>query len=170
MTENPPSPQTPLSFALREHVVPSDRGKLFDLLNSGNFFYPHEMAYGMGLFDEHLLKGENSSYQFMLYEEARQMVACGCYGALPLTDRRYHLHWLIVAPNHHNKGVGRRLEAAMIARIRLQGGVKVYAETSNRPYHARARKFYELCGYKPGAVIIDYYAAGQDKMLYVKDV
>jgi ribosomal protein S18 acetylase RimI-like enzyme len=155
---------------LREDVMPGDRGKLFDLLNIGGFFYPHEMAYGMGLFDEHLFKGENSSYQFMLYEQEHMILACGCYGLLPLTNKRYHLHWIAVADGYHKHGIGSRLEAAIVGRIRMQGGVKVYAEVSNRAYHARARKFYELCGYRIGVTIPDYYGTGDDKLLYVKDV
>jgi ribosomal protein S18 acetylase RimI-like enzyme len=157
-------------FKLREHVEPTDRSKIFTLLSAGGFFYPHEMAYGMGLFDEHLLKGDNSSYQFMLYEKDDHILACGCFGVLPLTDRRYHLHWFAVAAGHHGQGIGHRLETAIVARIRAQGGVKIYAEVSNRDYHTRARKFYEHCGYRPGTVIADYYGNGDDKMLYVKDV
>src|SRR5689334_2586942 len=121
---------TPL-FKLREHVQPTDRSKIFELLSAGGFFYPHEMAYGMDLFDEHLLKGENSSYQFMLHEQGEKILAAGCFGVLPLTDRRYHLHWLAVAHNHHGAGVGSKLEAAIVARIRIQGGIKIYAEISN---------------------------------------
>lgn len=159
-----------IEFQLREHVEPSDRTKIFELLSAGGYFYPHEMAYGMGLFDEHLLKGENSSYQFMLYEKEHRILACGCFGVLPLTDRRYHLHWLAVASGHHGQGIGHRLEAAIVGRIRMQGGVKIYAEISNRPYHAPARTFYEHCGYQRGTLIPDYYGSGDDKMLYVKDV
>jgi len=159
-----------LSFSLREHVVPADRAGIFTLLNAGGFFYPHEMAYGMGLFDEHLLKGDNSSYQFMLYEKEKQILACGCFGVLPLTDRRYHLHWIAVAVGNIGQGIGKKLETAIITRIRMQGGVKVYAEISNRGYHERARKFYEHCGYKPETVIPNYYGAGDDKLLYVKDL
>jgi ribosomal protein S18 acetylase RimI-like enzyme len=163
-------PVTTLSFTLREHVTPYDRNKIFNLLNRGGFFYPHEMAYGMGLFDEHLLRGENSSYQFMLYEAEDRILACGCFGLLPLTDRRYHVHWLAVAADHHGQGIGGKLEAAIVARIRTQGGARIYAEISNRPYHARARAFYERCGYRPQIVIPGYYGLGDDKLLYVKDI
>ena len=159
-----------LSFTLREHVEPTDRRSIFELLSTGGFFYPHEMAYGMGLFDEHLIKGESSSYHFMLYEKDKKIVACGCFGVLPLTDRRYHLHWIAVAADQHGQGIGHRLETAIVTRIRMQGGIKVYAEISNRDYHEPARKFYEHCGYRPGTVISDYYALGDDKLLYVKDV
>jgi len=160
------------SFSLREHVLPSDRSKIFELLSTGGYFYPREMAYGMALFDEHLVKGESSSFQFMLYEQGQGtgLLACGCFGALPLTDRRFHLHWLAVAGTMHKKGIGRRLEAALVARIRLQGGVKIYAEVSNRAYHDRARTFYEHCGYHTASTIRDYYGNGDDKILYVKDV
>ena len=169
MTIPEPAPE-PASFRLREHVTPHDRSKLFTLINDGGFFYPHEMAYGMNLFDEHLLRGDNSSYQFMLYEEGDRILACGCFGLLPLTNQRYHLHWFAVASAYHGQGIGQKLEAAITVRIRLMGGIKIYADTSNRGFHVRARKFYENCGYRQCSVIPDYYGDGDDKILYTKDL
>jgi len=58
MTGAPTSPVSP--FSVRTHVTAEDRGLIFDLLSSGGFFYPHEMAHGMSLYDEHLFRGENS--------------------------------------------------------------------------------------------------------------
>jgi ribosomal protein S18 acetylase RimI-like enzyme len=155
---------------LREQVAPSDRTKLFKLIQDCGAFYPHEMAYGMGLFDEHLLRGENSSHQFMLYEQDGSLIAYGCFGPLPLTDRRYHLYWLVVGSGASSKGIGKALESAIAKRVRTQGGVRLYAETSNRATHEGARQFYEHCGYRLDTVTPDYYGDGHDKVVYVKDL
>jgi ribosomal protein S18 acetylase RimI-like enzyme len=128
------------------------------------------MAYGMDLFDEHLLKGETSNYKFMLHEKDGELLAYGCYGLIKLSNRRYHLHWLAVDRNHQKHGLGVQLEAAIASKIRAINGVKIYAEISNRDYHAPVRVFYEKCGYRLAAAIADYYADGDDKVLYVKDL
>jgi ribosomal protein S18 acetylase RimI-like enzyme len=158
------------AFAMREEITPRDRNLIFTLLNNSGFFHPREMAYGMDLFDEHLLKGEASSYQFMLHEKNGMLLGYGCYGPIKLSDRRYHLHWLAVDRNCQKQGIGHLLEAAITDKIRAIGGLKIYAEISNRDEHAPVRVFYEKCGYRLAAAIADFYADGDDKVLYVKDL
>ncbi len=160
----------PTKFPVREQVVPGDRNKIFSLLTGSGFFHPREMAYGMDLLDEHLLRGESSSYKFMLHEIDNMLLAYGCYGPIRLSDRRYLLHWLAVDRNYQHQGLGQKLETAIAAKIRSLGGAKIYAEISNRDVHAPARGFYEICGYKLAAAIPDYYADNDHKVLYVKDI
>lgn len=85
---------------IRDYVEPRDRHNIFSLLNSSGLFLPREMAYGMDLLDEHLRKGENSHYNFTLYEQDNRLLGYGCYGGLRLSDRRYHLHWMAVDKQH----------------------------------------------------------------------
>jgi GNAT superfamily N-acetyltransferase len=122
----------------------------------------------MDLLDAYLRNGESSNYQFMLLENDDTLLAYGCYGLLPLTDRRYHLHWLVVNRDFRGNGYGRILEAAIVEKIRGYGGLRVYAEFSERTQHRPVRSFYEKCGYHPAAVTPDYYANGDHKVLYVK--
>ncbi len=166
-TKNPdPKP----TFQVREHIEPHDRHRIFSLLNTGGYFLPREMAYGMDLLDEHLMKGDMSHYNFMLYEHQDALVGYGCYGPIRLSDKRFHLHWLVVDKDYHHQGLGRVLEEAIVAKVRSLGGVKIYAETSNRDYHKAARAFYEGCGYAPAATIPEYYGDKDDMVFYVKDV
>jgi GNAT superfamily N-acetyltransferase len=166
----PPLSNEMADFKVREEITPSDRHLIFNLITNSGFFRPREMAYGMDLFDEHLLKGELSNYQFMLHEKEGQLLAYGCYGPVKLCDRRYHLHWLAVDRLYQGQGLGHLLEAAITRKIGIQGGVKIYAEISNRDYHAPVRVFYESCGYRLAAAIADYYSDGDDKVIYVKDL
>jgi GNAT superfamily N-acetyltransferase len=158
------------SEGFRETIQAGDRHKVFELLHSSGFFLPREMAYGMGLFDEHLRRGEASAYQFMLHEREGQILAFGCYGIIPLTDRRYHLHWLAVDRAHQSGGLGRLLEKAICHKIHSLGGTRIDAELSTRGPLEKARIFYEKCGYKLAVAIPDYYADGDNKVLYVKNL
>jgi GNAT superfamily N-acetyltransferase len=157
-------------FKVREQVMPRDRSRVFSLLNSSGYFLPREMAYGMDLFDEHMMKGDASHYHFVLHEQDDALLAFACYGPLRLSDRRYHLHWMAVDRQHHNKGMGHRLESAIAAKVASLGGVRIYAETSNRDYHAAARAFYESCGYNASATVPDYYGDSDDMVFYVKTI
>jgi hypothetical protein len=50
------------------------------------------------------------------------------------------------------------------------GGVRIYAEVSDRDIRAPGRAFYEQCGYKPAVKVPDYYEDGDAMVLYMKDV
>jgi ribosomal protein S18 acetylase RimI-like enzyme len=158
------------AFPIRDTIEPGDRQKVFSLLNSSGLFLPREMAYGMDLFDEHFRKGENSHYSFVFHELNGVLLGYGCYGILPICDHRYHLHWLAVDKDHQHEGTGRLLEQAIVERVRALGGVKIYAQTSNRDYHAAARAFYVNCGYTISATVPDYYGDKDDMIFYVKDI
>lgn len=160
----------PASLRVRETIEPADRHRIFNLLHSSGFFLPREMSYGMDLLDEHLMKGDNSSYHFILYEHEGKLIAYGCFGPIRLCDRRYHLLWILVDPNHHHQGLGRHLEKTIVDRIRAFGGVKIYTQASNRDYHAAARAFYESCGYHPVATMNDYYGDKDDVVFYEKNL
>jgi hypothetical protein len=52
--------------------------------------------------------------------------------------------------------------------IRKAGGRQVYIETSNRGQYAPTRDFYLRCGYVQEALLKDFYAVGDDKVIYVR--
>ncbi|MBL8851541.1 MAG: hypothetical protein JNG89_17790, partial [Planctomycetaceae bacterium] len=54
--------------------------------------------------------------------------------------------------------------------IAKRGGRRVYAETSGREQYAPTRAFYERCGYQREATLKDFYAPGDDKVVYGKVV
>lgn len=157
-------------YKVREGVTPDDRSSIFRILNTSGYFLPREMAYGMDLFDEHLRRGENSSYKFILYEQDAALLGYASYGPVKYSDRRYHLHWLAVDRNHQHHGLGRIIEAAVVAKVRALGGSRLYAEVSNREHHTKARQFYEKCGYSLAASLPDYYADGSDTLFYAKEL
>jgi hypothetical protein len=53
-------------------------------------------------------------------------------------------------------------------RIRDLGGLRVYVDTSGRAQYAPTRAFYERLGYLPAAVLDDFYAPGDPKVIYCK--
>ena len=75
------------SFDIRETITATDRSKIAHLLHSSGYFLPREMAYGMDLFDEHLIKGDISQYRFILYEHEHALLGYGCYGAIRLSEK-----------------------------------------------------------------------------------
>ena len=61
--------------------------------------------------------------------------------------------------------------AAEVERLVLSaGGRRLYAETSSRSQYAPTRAFYERCGYILDAEMRDFYAPGDGKQVYVREL
>lgn len=54
--------------------------------------------------------------------------------------------------------------------IAAAGGSRVYAETSGRDQYAPTRAFYRACGYRKVAELADFYADGDAKVIFVKNI
>jgi len=54
------------------------------------------------------------------------------------------------------------------AEAQAQGGRLLLIETSSTPAYAPTRRFYAACGYPCEATIQDFYAPGDDLMIFAK--
>ena len=70
----------------------------------------------------------------------------------------------------HGRSIGRLLLEQTEELIRQAGGRQVYIETSNRHHYAATRGFYLRCGYRQEALLANFYAPGDDKVIYVKEL
>jgi len=75
-----------------------------------------------------------------------------------------------VAEEFRGQGLGRQLILETERLIRAAGGRRVYVDTSSRKDYREARKFYQAGGYVREAVIHDFYAPGDHKVIYVKNL
>jgi len=155
---------------LRETVTPPDRQVVADILLSTGVFFDSEIAIGVELLDERLAKGPSSGYHFVFAIQDGREVGYACYGPIPLTRGSYDLYWVAVCKEAQQQGLARRLLRAVEQRIAEAGGRIVYIETSSRTPYAAARAFYRRCGYEQVAVLRDFYAPGDDKVIFAKGV
>ncbi len=65
-------------------------------------------------------------------------------------------------------GLGRELLQRSEQAIARAGGRRIYVETSSRELYGSTRGFYEACGYGKAALLEDFYAPGDDKVIYLK--
>ena len=92
-----------------------------------------------------------------------------CY-ATPedLTDGTWNLLALAVRPDVQGKRLGAALVAAAEQRLRDQGQRLLIVETSGVEAFAGVRRFYGRIGYAAVACIPDFWAAGDDKVIFSK--
>ena len=155
-----------LSF--REEVRPDDPASVGRILAHTRFFTEEEQEIGISLVDEHLLKGPSCGYLFIFAEEAGRTLGYSCYGPIPGTLSGYDLYWIAVDPASRHRGIGKQLLFRTEQRVLACAGARIYAETSSTDLYETTRAFYERNGFILEGRLTDYYASGDDKMLYVK--
>jgi GNAT superfamily N-acetyltransferase len=90
-----------------------------------------------------------------------------CWGPTPCTRGTFDLYWMAVDPALHGAGVGTALLTAMEQRLRGIARL-IVVETAGRADYAPTRAFYEARGYRPTARVPDFYAPGDDLVVYTK--
>lgn len=90
-----------------------------------------------------------------------------CWGRTPCTEGTWDLYWLAVEPAAQGHGAGRALVEEMERRLRGTARL-ISIDTSGRPDYTPTRRFYERVGYTAVAVVPDFYAAGDDQVIFTK--
>jgi ribosomal protein S18 acetylase RimI-like enzyme len=152
----------------REHLEPGDREAVGRLVRATGFFSEVEIGIAEELVDERMTKGEASGYFFLFAEEEGRLLGYTCFGPIPGSVHSFDLYWAAVDPNAQGQGLGKRLMARSERIMAEREAKRVYADTSSRPQYEPTRAFYLSCGYAQEAFLVDFYAAGDGKVIFVK--
>lgn len=155
-------------ITIRNSVEQADIERIRSITESTGFFYPDEVDTAVELIEDRLVKGPRCGYHFLFAEEDGRTVGYTSYGPIACTRTSYDLYWIVVARDFRGKGLGTRLLEASERAISALGGNRVYIETSMRPLYEPTRAFYIARGYTQAAVLDDFYAPGDAKVIYVK--
>ena len=85
-----------------------------------------------------------------------------------MTDRTWNLQLIAIHPDRQRQGRGAKLLRYVEQALMVRGGRMLLVETSGLPDFDRTRKFYIKCGYEEEARIRDFYATGDDKVVFRK--
>jgi GNAT superfamily N-acetyltransferase len=151
-----------------EIAVDTDGLSILQLTAAISVFNPTEVSCVEELWNAYRDKGEASGYTFLVYRNGGQILGYACFGPHPLTQGTFDLYWIAVAPTTQGRGIGRALLSRVEAEMQLLGGRLLLIETSGTPAYAPTRCFYEACGYSPEAVVHDFYAPGDDLLIFSK--
>ena len=155
-------------ITIRTSVERADVERIRSITDSTGFFYPEEVDTAVELIEDRLDKGPRCGYHFLFAEEDGQTVGYTSYGPIACTRTSFDLYWIVVAGSFRGKGLGKKLLEESENAIRRLGGNRVYIETSMRPLYEPTRGFYLARGYAAAAVLDDFYAPGDAKVIYLK--
>jgi D-alanine-D-alanine ligase len=155
-------------IAFREEGRPRDVESVAEISRSSGFFSEDETSVAVELVEERLRRGVASGYHFLFAEQDDRVIGYTCFGPIACTLASYDLYWIAVHESRRQMGLGKELLGRSEQRIIEQGGKRVYVETSSRIQYEPTRAFYLCFGYVVDAVIKDFYAPGDDKVVLVK--
>jgi len=161
---------------MREAVTTTDVDGVRSLVTRTGFFRPDEIEIAVQLVADRLARGTATGYEFLFAESSGlagpggELIGYACFGPIPCTMGSYDLYWIAVDPRFQRRGIGRRLLDGVESRVAAAGGRRIYIDTSGRSQYAPTREFYERNGYRQAARLADFYAPGDDRVIYVKAV
>jgi ribosomal protein S18 acetylase RimI-like enzyme len=158
----------PDHILLRREVFPGDQDLVKAIVTSTGFFREDEVLVAAELVEERLEKGASSGYEFLFAEVDGETLAYSCFGLIPCTLHSYDLYWIATHRDSMNRGIGKYLLQESEKAIFSQGGQGIYVETSSKDLYAPSRAFYEKNQYLLRARFENFYAPGDDKLVYVK--
>lgn len=85
-----------------------------------------------------------------------------------MTEGTYNLYAIAVHKPRQGQGIGREMMNYLETLLTEQGHRILLVETSGLPDYELTRKFYSQLGYHREAVIREFYAAGEDKVVFWK--
>jgi ribosomal protein S18 acetylase RimI-like enzyme len=150
--------------ALR-HLTAADRGRIEEITRAVGVFRDDEVPVALEVFDAAVAGSPDYTAVGAVLDQC--LAGWICWGPTPCTLGTFDLYWMAVDPTMHAGGIGTALVRDMEGR--LAGSARlIVVETAGRPDYRPTRAFYEARGYRRAAVIPDFYAPGDDQVVYVK--
>jgi ribosomal protein S18 acetylase RimI-like enzyme len=163
------------------------RPRIAEILRGSRVFSAAEIDVALELFDESfeergtrdeekrfppssvLVPHSLSDYLFLgAFTPEEVLVGYACWGPTPATDRTWDLYWIAVDTSLQGAGIGTILLEEVERRLVGQHARMLIAETSSRSDYAPTRGFYQRRGYIEAARLRDFYAPGDDRIIFVK--
>jgi predicted N-acetyltransferase YhbS len=151
-----------------EIAEPKDGDSISQITRSVGVFNSEEIACVQELWDAYLQQGEASGYSFLVFRDGDRVLGYACFGPRALAEGVYDFYWLATDPDVQQRGVGRALVRQVEEQVAALHGRLLLIETSGAPNYQATRRFHEACGYRYQAVIHDFYAPGDDLLIYGK--
>ncbi len=147
------------------NLRPADRDRIEEITRAVGVFRAEEVPVALEVFDG--AAAGSPDYLALGADLDGRLAGWICWGPTPCTLGTFDLYWMAVDPAAQGTGVGTALISQM--EQRLAGIARlIVVETAGRADYAATRAFYQARGYRSAAVIPDFYAPGDDQVIYVK--
>jgi GNAT superfamily N-acetyltransferase len=145
---------------------PEDADSILHLAGAEPLFSKEEAETVAELLEAYQTLEDHDGYFFLSAMDDANLLGFACYGPTPLTQGTFDLYWIAVSAAAKGQGIGRALMARMEDEVRALGGRMIVLDTSGRPEYEPTRTFYHRIGYTHSATVPDFYAPGDDLVIF----
>jgi ribosomal protein S18 acetylase RimI-like enzyme len=161
-------------------IAVRDREPLARLLRSIAEFKAEEVEVAEELIASSITDPSGSGYTCLVACDEPDVVGGYiCYGPTPMTASTFDLYWIAVDPRLQGRGIGRALYASFAAEVcaevsarapsaALRAGAQIRIETSSQESYAKTGGFYERLGFSVDGRLRDFYAPGDDLLIFYR--
>ncbi len=149
-------------------TAPADTPTLVDMTRQTNVFKPHEIQALQEVLDDYHTANQAEGHRAITFVDQRQILGFAYYAPVAMTEGTWYLYWIVVKKDTQARGIGAALLRHLEEDIRTLSGRVLFIETSALPHYEMTRKFYVKHHYDKEAVLRDFYAAGDDMVVFRK--
>jgi ribosomal protein S18 acetylase RimI-like enzyme len=160
-----PAPRFDIAPLERQH-----RDELRQLLAETRVFRESEIVVAIEVIDAYFLHPEGDYTALGAFTRGGVLLGYVCYGPVPCTVGSWDLYWIAVSPRAQRSGVGSQLLQEVDRRLAAKDARLVLIETSSLAQYAPARAFYERHDFQVVARVPDFYAEGDDRLIFAKRI
>ena len=138
------------------------------LTEATGVFKPHEVEALQEVLEEYHEANQGFGHIAVVDERDGTIVGYAYYAPASMTDRSWYLYWIAVTKQTQAKGIGSGLLRTPRTTSARKNGRVLFIETSSLPHYDPTRRFYLKHGYDVTGVLRDYYADGDDMVVFRK--
>lgn len=148
-------------------TTPDDTTALIALADATGLFPPSALELLRQMLTDSL-GGNSDTEAFWITDDDNGPVGVAYCEPERMTDRTWNLQLIAIHPDRQRQGRGTKLLRYVEQALTARRGRVLLVETSGLPEFDRTRAFYVKCGYEEEARIRDFYATGDDKVVFRK--
>ncbi len=146
----------------------ADKPAVMEILRATPEFNPFEVDVAEEVIDGYLNDPSGSGYHTLVAEFGSSIKGYISYGPTPLTEGTWDIYWMAVSREEQGRGIGKTLLSFAENHIKESRGRLILIETSSKQDYEKARRFYSSQGYGVACQIADFYAPGDNLVIFQK--
>ena len=131
-------------------------------------FRPVEIEALQEVLDDYHAGTAGADHYCVTFEQDAKPIGFAYFAPAEMTDRTWHLWWIVVSPHTQARGIGTQLLQYVENECRRAGGRILVIETGSTPLYEKTRRFYLKHGYEQAGLVRDFYADGDDMVVFRK--
>jgi ribosomal protein S18 acetylase RimI-like enzyme len=147
---------------------PEDTPRLLEIAEGTGVFKPLEIVALREVLEDYHASNRAQSHRSITSERDGRVIGFAYYAPAAMTDRTWSLYWIAVEKATQARGVGSSLLRHAEEEAQRALGRLFLIETSSMAHYEPTRLFYVKHGFEPACVLSDYYAEGDDMIVFRK--